>query len=156
MIDVRRARLLFRHPVDLVWAAVLLAIIDRKFSRSGYRATTSWLDGLVPRSAEAEGIPPATAIRRAEDLGAVVRATARFVSDATCLRKSVALRQLLKGDGTPATVRLGVMPDIDGDDRQTPAFRFHASVEVGGRVVSEAPDSVAGFAAFEANDHTCW
>ena len=102
-----------------------------------------------------EFLPLAT-IRRAEDLGIVVRAAARLMLDVTCLRKSLALRQLLKHHGTPATVRLGVMPDSDGDGGPAPAFRFHAWVEVGDRVVSETPESVAGFVRFDASDDLSW
>ncbi len=155
MVDLRRVLPLVGHPVEFLRAGVLLAVIHRRLNRCGYQTTASWLDARVAPPPETGTKPLATTIRRAEDLGAVVRAAARLVPDATCLRRSLALRQLLKRHGTAATVRLGVMPDTEGV-ASSPAYRFHAWVVVGEHVVSEPPRSVAKFVPFELTDEVSW
>jgi hypothetical protein len=66
-----------------------------------------------------------------DDLTTAVDRAARYVPGATCLARSAALARLLRKNGVPARVRLGVAA---GE-----TFAAHAWVEVDGVPLADAP-----------------
>lgn len=137
------------HPGDLVRALVLLPITALKLRRSGYWRTLQWLDERRPPVSADRGPVDTEAVERAERCGQLVRLAAIAIPDATCLRKSLVHRELLKRAGVPASIRFGALPAADDG---AGAMLFHAWVEVDGQVVSEPPAAVAGFVPLDGSD----
>jgi len=146
---LRLLSLVKRHPADLIRALVLLPIVSVRLRRHGYSRTSRWLDDKTIPVATAGWDATNAAIDHAGRCGNVVRIAAIAIPDATCLRKSLVQRQLLKRSGIPAVVRFGAMAAA-GDDPDP--MLFHAWVEVDGHVVSEPPEAVASFVRLNGTD----
>jgi Transglutaminase-like superfamily len=87
-------------------------------------------------------------VAQARELAVAVRLAARTVPDATCLRRSLVLHDLLCRHGIANEIRFGVRPGSLDGERQP--YQFHAWVVAGGEVVSESPRYVDGFVPFDA------
>lgn len=144
----RALRLGWRHRGDVARALVLLPVVAASLRRRGYRATDRWLDRRRPvPDPSAPETAPVDPVGTARGVAFAVRAAARPVPDASCLRTSLVLRHLLRRHGIPSAVRLGVRPDPDGGE-----YAFHAWVDVDGEVVSEPAWSVADFVVLSGED----
>ena len=97
--------------------------------------------------------PRPLAVARPQDAGrvdALVRVVAsaanHHVKAVTCLERSLVLQWLLRRQGCPAELRIGVRPDIAGLDA-------HAWVEIDGEPVNDRRDIAQAFAPLVA--HPC-
>jgi hypothetical protein len=80
---------------------------------------------------------------RAKSIGSLVNVAARHsVFPVTCLTKSLVLEWLLRRQGLPAVLRIGVR-------RQADVLEAHAWVEFGGMPVNDAPDVACNFLPFQ-------
>jgi len=129
----------------LVRLAVLLPAIGAALRCLGVRRTCLLLRGRVA-SAGAPSTVPLDAQASAERLAHLVDVASRHGPyNATCLRRSLALRWLLRRRGMPAELRIGVA-------RADQNVRAHAWVELAGRVVNDHASVVADYAAYEDLD----
>ena len=111
------------------------------------RLATSPVGSLVAREDLIDDGPPEAAVTtRAQSLAVAVERAARFGGvRPSCLVRSLALQQLLRGEGMPdARVRVGVRRRPDGE------LMAHAWVTYGAAVLSDPPESVA---AYRTLDH---
>lgn len=77
-------------------------------------------------------------------LGQLARMAGRYVpTNGSCLRQSLLIWWLLRREGVPAELRIGV--------RALEGFTAHAWVEVGGQPVNDAPDVAERFAPFDGS-----
>ena len=143
----RSAALVWRHPVEWLRAAGLLPLVALRLRVAGVQATACWLDRRSTATTRRKHEPAAAgaAAARARELAGVVRLAAVFVPDATCLRRALVLRHLLRRQGIAAEAKIGARPEPDG-------LAFHAWVEVDGEVVSEPGRRVEGFVPLDVND----
>lgn len=130
-LSARELVLLPVAPVLLTAMVVLLPLV-------GYRR----IERAMRRLPRAGAVPPANADAR---IHATVRmvdlAVSRLPIRTACLSQSLALATLLRAQGVPADVRLGVRPGGVPLDA-------HAWVEYEGRPLNETPEVVATFSAF--------
>jgi len=125
----------------LVGLTVLLPLIDVALHLLGVRRTCRLLGGSGGTASGRAAV--------GEDQQAVARRLGRLVNiasrhgpwTATCLRRSLALRWLLRRRGLPAELCVGVGRD-DG------RMHAHAWVELSGRVVDDQPTVVAEYAPY--------
>lgn len=109
--------------------------------RLGYRSTYALIE---TRSASTGPAPhlDERRLRRAVRTGRLVNGLARRLPlDAACLVRSLAAWWLLRRDGVAAELRIGVATE--------PAFRAHAWLELFGEPITDRPEAVADFAAFD-------
>lgn len=129
-------------------ATGLLPLVALRLRVAGLQATARWLDRRSTATTTRRRHDPAAAAAgavRARELAEVVRTAAVFVPDATCLRRALVLRHLLRRQGIATAVQIGVRPEGGG-------LAFHAWVEVDGEVVSEPAGRVEGFVPLDVND----
>ena len=148
---VRRAvRLLRDEGLDVGRAALLLPVVSVQLRRLGYRRTMAWLDARrAAVDAASSQVASDAELTEATQCGNAVRLAAWPIPDATCLRRSLVQRQLLKRRNIPAVVRFGARPSGAGGPGE---LYFHAWVEVLGRVVSEPPETIAAFVPLDDAD----
>jgi Transglutaminase-like superfamily len=142
---IRRAAAVgWRRRTALVQAIALLPAVSVQLRLQGYRATVDRFDRgrSDPRRPRGRGDGDSASV--VGELAYVVRAAARIVPDATCLRRSIVLRHLLAQEGIASTVRLGVRPGPGG------GLSFHAWVVVDETVVSEPERLVADYVVLDA------
>jgi len=108
-------------------AWLLLGWIDLVIRLLPYRRWRHWLDEGEPerRPPEAQPVPPLVT--------AVERAARRHWSPMNCLRRSLALRRLLRRRGIGSRLHLGVRRGDGG-------LEAHAWVSCGGQVLNDTPE----------------
>lgn len=108
---------------------------------SGFDATRARIARRLDPAAGAPADPAvlAAALRAGRIAAGLGR---RLPFDGTCLVQSLALWWLLRRDGLPAELRIGV-------ERRGEALAAHAWVELCGEPVSDSPEAIARFAPFE-------
>lgn len=140
--DARAVSVLNREDRDLivrllprlVRVRVWLAMLD-------YPATREKIEARF--IAAPPGSPPeASEVRHALRAGRIINGLGRRMPFASeCLVRSLAVWWLLRDDAIPAELRIGVKKDDD--------FEAHAWVDVCGQPITDTPEKIAAFGAFD-------
>ncbi|HET7108313.1 MAG TPA: lasso peptide biosynthesis B2 protein [Candidatus Acidoferrum sp.] len=140
---LQRYRALDRASRRIFWrAAILLPLVRGSLRSRGYGKTFSSLQRRAQSQIKTTGNP----IESRED----VQRTCRMVCAAlryspvqyTCLEESLTLWYLLRGQGIPACLRIGVR-------KENGKFEAHAWVEYGGEALNQDEAFHSHYAAFE-------
>lgn len=120
----------------LARVAVMLPIVDASLRTFGFRRTYNWLGRLATQKAGDSAPSPLHADHSSSALN---RARSNFPGyRPTCLPQSLVLWHLLRSQGAPAELNIGVSKS-NGD------FSAHAWVELDGRAVNDSPDVAQRF-----------
>lgn len=111
-------------------ASVLLPVVAVSLRLAGFQKTYRWLEGYQPTDVKVGGAPTGESVDIAARNFPLYRPT--------CLPRSLVLWHMLRRQGEPAELHIGVRR-IDGD------FNAHAWVEQGGMVINDAPDVAERF-----------
>lgn len=125
----------------LLQSAVLLPLMALGLRLYGFQRWFARLD----RSATTQSsfLNPQSSLLIAKRTAALVRATTRYTPfHATCLHRSLTLWWLLRRQGIPGDLRIGVR-------RQDGRFEAHAWVEYQATVLNDTADVNQRFAAFD-------
>ena len=122
LFSLREWGLLFEAWIALAQADLILRVGALK--RLKLIASISANDGDATQENLQEGLRLQRMVSSASQL---------FLPPATCLRRSLALRQMLKRRGIAAILRIGVQ-------KGGSSIRAHAWVEMGGYPIGEPPD----------------
>lgn len=147
---IRRYRTL-RSLTRVQWrsaatASVQLPIVAISLRRHGYSHVNSRLIGRRPIGLvldPAADVEPQLQIATAREIAAAVRVAARYMPDATCLRQSIVLRELLARRGIDSEICFGVRAAQTTEAGQP--YDFHAWVVAHDQVVSESPARIVSF-----------
>lgn len=134
------ARKMFRR------AAVLLPLVGASLRLRGYGRTQAWLQARWKRRKQPL---PQTANSRdiVENTCRMVRAAVHYgIPGASCLEASLTLWYLLRLQGIPASVRIGVRKRAD-------LFEAHAWVEHEGAALNQLEEGHRHFAPFDSTFH---
>jgi len=127
----RRATLFARHFKLLFKSWFLLVIVRATLSIKGHAPALRWIRNATKRP---NMDLPASLIVWA------VEFSAKFVPNATCLTRSLALRYLLEQAGLSAEIQIGVKNDEEG------AFKAHAWVTLDGEILTgDTPEEIAAY-----------
>lgn len=122
----------------LAYSAVALLLVGVSLRLSGFRRTFDRVERLAVNPHQNPTDDPPGEIDKAAE--AVTRAAYHLpVYRPTCLPQSLVLWHLLRRQGLPAELRIGVRKE--GGD-----FTAHAWVEYAGQVVNDAPDVAQRYA----------
>jgi hypothetical protein len=122
-------------------AMVLLPVVSLSLRWRGFRATRAAL-GRFPPNTNIEQ-DTATASRRAAGAAHLVSVADRFgLVHATCLAKSLTLWWLLRREGIPSDLRIGIR-------KENEKFEAHAWVECEGAALNEPEEHHRHYAAFD-------
>lgn len=126
----RLARLPRRRRAEVLRAALLLTLLPASLRLSGLAATRARTARLRPRRRQAAGSGDVLARARARR-ALVAAVAARLPWRPRCLAQSLAVQALLRWEGLPAELRLGVRKRGD-------ALDAHAWVECAGVALERA------------------
>lgn len=115
-------------------ATVLLPFVAASLRLAGFQKTYRWLEGSQPDR------PQAVEAWVSESVDMAMRNFPFY--QPTCLSRSLVLWHMLRRQGTPAELHIGVRK-ADGD------FVAHAWVEHAGQVINDAPDIAERFAPLD-------
>lgn len=116
---------------SVVQASVLLPVVAVALRLAGFQKTYHWLERRQPEDVKDGGAPAGESVDIAARNLPLYRPT--------CLPRSLVLWHMLRRQGTPAELHIGVRKD-DGE------FNAHAWVEHAGQVINDAPDVSERFA----------
>jgi transglutaminase superfamily protein len=123
-------------------AAILLRFVRWSLHLRGYGKTFTSLQKRV--SPQAQGVETRPGVREDVQLTCrMVRAAVRYsLAQFTCLEESLTLWYLLRKQGIPACLRIGVR-------KENEKFEAHAWVELGGEGLNQPEATHRHYAAFD-------
>jgi len=127
-------------------AAVLLPLVGMSLRLRGYGRTQAWLQARWERRRAA--LPPAADRKDiVERTCRTVRAAVHYgLPGASCLEASLTLWYLLRLQGIPANLRIGVRKHAD-------LFEAHAWVEHEGAALNQVEETHRHFAPFDSKSY---
>jgi hypothetical protein len=127
-------------------AAILLPLVRWSLRLRGYGKTYTSLQKRVSRQVPGSETRP-DAREAVQVTCRMVRAAVRYsLAQFTCLEESLTLWYLLRDQGIPACLRIGVRTEND-------KFEAHAWVENGGEALNQPEGMHRHYAAFEEDLH---
>lgn len=139
------SRIPFRDLVFVLYAAVGLSVFSIMLKVFGFNRCSGWISG-VPCSTVPSVANSAVCgqVRRATRLTAV--AARNHISRPNCLRSSLFLAYILRRQGIPVELRIGVR--LKNEPIDNAALEAHAWVEWAGNVVNDRPDVAETYLPF--------
>lgn len=127
-------------------AAILLRLVRLSLRVRGYGKTFTSLQRRAQFQAKAPGTPPESR-EEVQVTCRMVRAALRYsFAQFSCLEESLTLWYLLRKQGIPACLRIGVR-------KENERFEAHAWVELRGEALNQPEEQHRHYAAFEQDLH---
>lgn len=127
----RLAQMTNRERILLARVSVMLPLVDASLRVAGFQRTFDWITRITPRSSLDRAPNAARLTHSAIPVGLAGNHFPRYRP--TCLPQSLVLWHLLRSNGTPAELNIGVR-------KAENEFSAHAWIEVDGQVINDSPD----------------